>query len=203
MVNETEPSTSPTPSSAPTAPPATTAAAPAPLPSLAPAPPIPLSAVEAAFDPQPRGPVQRKVDAEPPEQETRSIAFAVSESSDRCVIGGSSAECVALGEGPFVITHYEALPGCPDRLYLASAGVEERRDAQGRLELDWAVGVGSDSVHGARIAVSGTARLLAVLEPVKRGAPRSPRCTITWSGHRPARAAKAPTQPALMESPYR
>jgi hypothetical protein len=58
-------------------------------------------------------------------------------------------------------------------------------------------------VHGARVAVAPEARLVAVLEPSAGRASRSPRCTITWSGHRPQKAAKAATQPALMESPYR
>jgi hypothetical protein len=166
---------------------------------------IPLPAVEASFETPQRGAPQRRGDGEAsPLVETRSVTVALSEGALPCRVGGADAECVALGDGPFVITDYEALDGCRDRLYLASADLQQSRDADDRLHLDWTVGVSDEGVHGARIAVAPNAQLLAVLQPAHRRATPNPRCTITWSAHRPVKTApKAPTQPALMESPYR
>jgi hypothetical protein len=126
-----------------------------------------------------------------------------SEVAASCVVGGADAECTPLGDGPFIITDYEALDGCRDRLYLASVPFGESKDEHERLMLDWTVGVSTTGVHGARIAVAPDARLVAVLQPQWGRPSHSPRCTITWSGHRPGKAPRSPTQPALMESPYR
>lgn len=173
------------------------------LPALAPAPEvIPLSAVEASFDP-PRSAARRGDLEASQEQETRSVTVGVADGAQSCVVGGANAECTTLTDGPFVITDYEVLDGCRDRLYLASVPVQERQDAMGRLVLDWTVAVSAQGVHGARIAVAPEGRLVAVLQPTAQKPTRSPRCTITWSGYRLQRPAKAPTQPALMESPYR
>jgi hypothetical protein len=186
-------------SSAAEAPPTVTVA-----PPLEPAAPV---AVEATFEPtRVAPPVRRELGAAPAEVETRSISFAGNVVTVPCSVGGRAARCVELADGPWLVSDYEALDGCPDALYLAGGtkpATSQSGLPQGELELTWTVRVTERGVQGARVAVARDAKLFAALEPRQRGRVPNARCAITWSGQGQDDAKSAPPQPALMESPYR
>lgn len=165
-------------------------------PSVAPAslPPI---AVEASFEPTRSVAPARRPEQELSDVETRSVNFGASVTIP-CIVGGRPAQCIELADGPWLVSDYEALDGCPSPLYLAGAAKSDL-PAGAQLELAWTIRVTAQGVHGARVAVPGNGKLLAAIESRRRHL--SARCSITWSGYRSPKGSG--TQPALMESPYR
>ncbi|HEX2734916.1 MAG TPA: hypothetical protein VHM70_25095 [Polyangiaceae bacterium] len=120
---------------------------------------------------------------DPSRLETRSTSLTLG--GARCSVFGSDALCVRLLDGPFILTDYTSLGGCPDLLYLGAAPLEDNVDSQLRIQPDWLLPVKDSGAFGAHFYVNGGTRLVAAVRPGGKELSRDPRCVITWSGFKP------------------